>query len=247
MALGMMRRSFAVAMAVVGMLVLAGVGSASAAGQLIPFAYAIKGLPPGGNVQVIYDGGVLQGSGGSVQASSGAIQSLFLLNNAMLLFPSPGAPLSAQVTQYLSVGSHPVTGTAKFPDGTTVNVTNTFTRQTMALANGPFSLPTGVGALGAKPPTAGAQQVSCHGNGQACTARIDLAGGASNRTITIRLTDTDLRLESVKAYPTSSRDAYTLSDGRFKLSGSEYVTVLNAVESNPRGSYLILTFKASAG
>jgi hypothetical protein len=243
----MMRRSVAVMLAVVGMLLAVGAGSASAAGQLVPFSYAIKGLPPGGNAQVTYNSGVLEATSGSARASSGAIGSVFLLGNAMLLFASPGAPLDAQVTQYLSVSSQPVTGTATFPDAATVTITNPLTRQTMTLTNGPFSLPTGVGTLGAKPPTGGAQQVSCRGDGQSCKARIDLAGGASNRKITIRLTDTDLRLESVKAYPNSSRSAYSLSDGQFELGGSEYVTILNAVQSNPQDSHLILTFKAFAG
>jgi hypothetical protein len=243
----MMRRSFAVTLAVVGMPLLVGVGSAFAAGQLVTFAYAIKGLPPGGKVQVTYGGGVLQGSGGSVQVVSGQISSLYLLPSSMLLFASPNAPLDAQVTQNLSVASQPVTGTATFPDATTVSVTNTLTRQTTNLSNGPFSLPTGVGTLGAKPPSGGGQQVSCRRNGRSCRARIELAGGASNRKITIRLTDTDLQLASVKAYPSSSRSAYSLSGGRFKLGGSEYVATLNAVQSNPRGSHLILTFKAYAG
>lgn len=90
------------------------------------------------------------------------------------------------------------------------------------------------------------QVVRCRGDGRSCQARISIAGGASNRRITIRLTDTNLSLRSVTVSPKSSRGAYRLSGGRFALGGSEYLVTLNAVRANPRGSYLILTFRAAS-
>jgi hypothetical protein len=58
----------------------------------------------------------------------------------------------------------------------------------------------------------------------------------------IRLTDTDLSLRSIRAFPRRSPKGYLLSGGRFRLGGSEYVVTLNAIRSYRRGSHLLLTF-----
>jgi hypothetical protein len=92
---------------------------------------------------------------------------------------------------------------------------------------------------------AGKQTVTCKGSGDRCVATISLAGGASNERVVIRLTDTDLKLVSVKPSSRSLRQAYDLSHGRFRLGGSEYVVTLSAVQSiGPRGK-LRLTFAAA--
>ena len=88
------------------------------------------------------------------------------------------------------------------------------------------------------------KSVQCHGGGNSCTARVSIAGGASNEKLVIELTDTDLALVSVKANRSSLRGAYGLSEHRFSLGGSEYVVTLNAVQSIPSGSFLTFTFRA---
>ena len=65
--------------------------------------------------------------------------------------------------------------------------------------------------------------------------------------MTIELSDTDLRLVSVRPNRPSLRGAYGLFDQRLRRGGSQYVVRLNAVQSIPRGSDLIFTFRASGG
>jgi hypothetical protein len=89
-----------------------------------------------------------------------------------------------------------------------------------------------------------ARTVACRGSANDCRARVSLAGGASNEQVVIRLTDTDLRLVSVKPNRRFLRGAYLVSNGRFRLGGSEYVFTLNAVGSIRVGSYLVFTFRA---
>ena len=115
-------------------------------------------------------------------------------------------------------------------------------RQRDPLANGKFSIPTGLGRLGAEPPNAGRRVVTCEGSPRSCRARISLAGGARNREIVIRLTSSDLSLRSVTSPPRQKRPAYSLTDGHFAQSSSEYVVTLNAPAPSPSRSHLILTF-----
>ncbi|MBD0282113.1 MAG: hypothetical protein ICV69_07980 [Thermoleophilaceae bacterium] len=89
--------------------------------------------------------------------------------------------------------------------------------------------------------------VRCRGNAGFCRARVDLAGGASDKRVVIRLTDTDLRLVSVRPNRRSLRGAYGLAGHRLRAGGSEYVVTLDAVQSTPRGSYLAFTFRAIRG
>ena len=86
--------------------------------------------------------------------------------------------------------------------------------------------------------------VACRGTATVCRARVSLAGGASNETVVIRLTDTDLRLVSVKPNRRYLRGAYSISNGHFRLGGSEYVFTLNAVGSIRVGAYLTFTFRS---
>jgi pimeloyl-ACP methyl ester carboxylesterase len=90
----------------------------------------------------------------------------------------------------------------------------------------------------------GAAEVECRGGATVCRARVSLAGGASNRTVIIRLSDTDLSLSSVRPNRRALRGAYSLSKRRRRAGGSEYVLVLNADQAIPRGSFLIFTFRA---
>ena len=89
--------------------------------------------------------------------------------------------------------------------------------------------------------------VRCRGGGDSCRARVSLAGGASHKRVTIELSDTDLRLVSVRPNRRSLRGAYGLFDQRLRRGGSEYTFGLNAVQSTPAGSYLVFTFRAGGG
>jgi hypothetical protein len=86
--------------------------------------------------------------------------------------------------------------------------------------------------------------VRCRGGGDSCRARVSLAGGASDKRVTIELSDTDLRLVSVRPNRPSLRGAYGLFDQRLRRGGSEYAFGLNAVQSTPARSYLVFTFRA---
>jgi len=89
--------------------------------------------------------------------------------------------------------------------------------------------------------------VRCRGGGDSCRARVSLAGGASHKRVTIELSDTDLRLVSVRPNRRSLRGAYGLFGNRLREGGSQYVFTLNAAQSIRRGSDLVLTFRASGG
>lgn len=101
------------------------------------------------------------------------------------------------------------------------------------------------GAIAAVPASAaGRQTVKCIGNAWFCGATVRLAGGASNKTVTINLTDTDFSRVAVRVRPGSSRGAFSISHARFQLGGSQYRFTLNAVSSNPSNARIILLFAA---
>jgi pimeloyl-ACP methyl ester carboxylesterase len=89
--------------------------------------------------------------------------------------------------------------------------------------------------------------VRCRGGSSFCRARVDLAGGASNKRVSIRLSDPHLRLVSVRPNRRSLRGAYGLSEHHLRRGGLRYVVTLDAVQSIPRGSYLTFTFQATRG
>jgi pimeloyl-ACP methyl ester carboxylesterase len=85
--------------------------------------------------------------------------------------------------------------------------------------------------------------VRCRGGASVCRARVSLGGGASNKRVTIRVTDNDLRLVSVRPNRRSLRGAYGLSNLQLTEGGSGYRFTLNAVQTIRRGAYLTLTFR----
>ena len=89
--------------------------------------------------------------------------------------------------------------------------------------------------------------VRCRGGADSCRARVSLAGGASNKKVVIRLTDSDLRLVSVRPNRPALRGAYGLFDQRLSAGGTRYGFRLNAVQSIRRGAYLTITFRSAAG
>ena len=99
-------------------------------------------------------------------------------------------------------------------------------------------------AIGAAPASAATQNVNCAGNAFGCVATVSLAGGASNKTVVVRLTDTDFVRTGTRVLPKSSKGAFSIKNGHFALGGSEWIFTLNAVKANPRGSKIILQFAA---
>ena len=91
---------------------------------------------------------------------------------------------------------------------------------------------------------AGNQTVKCIGTADFCGATVSLAGGASNKVITVNLTDTNFSRVGVWVIPNTSKGAYSISKASFRLGGSQYRFTLNAVQSNPRGARIILLFAA---
>ncbi|HET8980912.1 MAG TPA: hypothetical protein VFN87_22355 [Solirubrobacteraceae bacterium] len=88
--------------------------------------------------------------------------------------------------------------------------------------------------------------VRCIGNGDFCGATVSIAGGASNRVVTIALTDTDFTRVGIRVIPRASRGSFSISRARFLLGGSEYRFTLSAVRGNPRSARIILLFASSA-
>jgi hypothetical protein len=95
-------------------------------------------------------------------------------------------------------------------------------------------------------PSAAAVTVQCRGGSDSCTARVSLAGGV-NEPVVIRLSDTDLRLVSVRPNRPALRGAYSLTHQRLRAGGSEFVVRLTAVQSIRRGSFLTFRFRARGG
>jgi hypothetical protein len=60
--------------------------------------------------------------------------------------------------------------------------------------------------------------------------------------VVIQLTDDDLRLLSVAPNRPALRGAYSITDQRLRVGGSEYALTLSAVRSIPRGSFLTFRF-----
>jgi hypothetical protein len=246
------RKAKAVAMLTAGLLLLVGgVSSASAqiepSGQIEEFDFTLTNAPPQGLAGVVYSTGVIGTSGGTIDFQSGAAREVEFLDNAWQLLPKGTETVNAMVTDWRIVAGPTITGTAHVPAGASMSVTVGDTDQTVHLTNGKFSIPTGIGALGAAPPAkVGKRVVKCRGGARSCRATISLAGGARDRRIVIRLTDTDFLLRSIKAPPRRKHAAYGLTDGHFIHGGSDYVVTLDAARSSPPGSHLTLTFARSA-
>jgi hypothetical protein len=98
------------------------------------------------------------------------------------------------------------------------------------------------GAVAAAPASAATTHVHCAGTSDACAASVSIAGGASNRTVIIMLTDTNFRRVGRRVIPRTSKGAFSMTNGHFALGGSEYVFTLNAVQGNPKGARIILLF-----
>lgn len=89
---------------------------------------------------------------------------------------------------------------------------------------------------------AGSATAVCRGGDSTCLATFSLAGGASNKRLTVELPGTNMKLVAHVVTPHWVAGAYSLSSGRYSLGGSVYTTTLNAVQSIPRGAKLKLEF-----
>ena len=98
------------------------------------------------------------------------------------------------------------------------------------------------GALATSAGAAGSATATCRGSANLCEATFSLAGGASNKRLTVQIPGTNLRLLAVNATPAYVRGAYRLFGGRFTTGGSVYTVNLDAVSDIPAGAKLIMTF-----
>lgn len=114
-----------------------------AAPETVGYTFTVTGLPSGSILNVFYADTATQGKQDKAQATSGGIGTVQFLANAIVLAPASNGPLNAEITDYLSVSSGPLTGTVTIPSTASVSLTNTNTHQTIQLANGRFSIPTG--------------------------------------------------------------------------------------------------------
>ena len=84
------------------------------------------------------------------------------------------------------------------------------------------------------------------GTADFCGATVSIAGGASNRVVTIGLTDTNFKRIAVRVIPSSSKGAFSITKASSINGGSQYRFTLNAVKSNPKGARIILLFAAGS-
>ena len=113
-----------------------------------------------------------------------------------------------------------------------------------ALAAGALAL-----AMTASPAGAAGKKnitVRCRGTADFCGATVSIAGGASNRVVSVTLTDTNFRRVAVRVIPGASKGAFSISKASFRVGGSVYRFTLNAVRANPRGARIILLFAAGS-
>ncbi|MDO8189417.1 hypothetical protein Q5424_25775 [Conexibacter sp. JD483] len=98
--------------------------------------------------------------------------------------------------------------------------------------------------LAAAPASASAAQkqtVRCVGTADGCGATVPIAGGARGKLVTVKLTDTNLKLESVTAV-SAVKNGYDLSQETYRAGGSEFRFTLTAAKANPKRARIVLVF-----
>jgi hypothetical protein len=83
---------------------------------------------------------------------------------------------------------------------------------------------------------------TCVGSDEACSVKIPLAGGASNRPVRVELTGTDFGDPTVTPSSPDLEGAFDIEDGEFTTGGSIYEFSLSAVGSIGDGGYITLDF-----
>jgi hypothetical protein len=83
---------------------------------------------------------------------------------------------------------------------------------------------------------------TCVGSDEACSVKIPLAGGASNRPVRVELTGTDFGDPTVTPSSPDLEGAFDIEDGEFTTGGSIYEFSLSAVGSIGDNGYITLDF-----
>jgi hypothetical protein len=83
---------------------------------------------------------------------------------------------------------------------------------------------------------------TCVGSDEACSVKIPLEGGASNRPVRVDLTGTDFGDPTVTPSSPDLEGAFDIEDGKFTTGGSVYEFTLSAVESIEDGGFITLDF-----
>lgn len=112
-------------------------------------------------------------------------------------------------------------------------------RMTTALAAGAVALLAATAPAAAN--AAAKQTLRCVGTADGCGVTVPIAGGAKRKVVTVKLTDTNLKLTSVTAV-SAVADGYDLSKETYRLGGSEFRFTLDAKKSNPKRARIVLVF-----
>jgi hypothetical protein len=83
---------------------------------------------------------------------------------------------------------------------------------------------------------------TCIGSDEACSVKIPLAGGASDRPVRVELTGTDFGDPTVTPSSPDLEGAFDIGGGEFTTGGSVYELTLSAVESIGDDGYITLDF-----
>jgi hypothetical protein len=83
---------------------------------------------------------------------------------------------------------------------------------------------------------------TCVGSDEACSVKIPLAGGASNRPVRVELTGTDFGDPTVTPSSPDLEGAFDIEGGEFTTGGSIYEFSLSAVGSIGDNGYITLDF-----
>jgi hypothetical protein len=239
-----LRRPIAVLLAAVAIVAALGDASAAAATKQVGLLrLTVGGLTNDAKFSLDY-GSAFQGLSGQATVLTGTLEAVDFNRDGFKLTAFGPDPLSGTFDLQIEIGSATkLTGIATVPPGAGGFLDNLLTGTRIFIKkSGPFSIDAGVSKVAARPPNGGNQTIDCAGNAGSCGATVPLAGGARNRKLTIKLTDTNLRLLSVAAFPRSSDGAYLLTAGHLSRGGSEYIVTLNAAKANPKGSHLVLKF-----
>ena len=101
-------------------------------------------------------------------------------------------------------------------------------------------------AVATAPPSsaAGTQSVRCVGDADSCVATVGIAGGATDKVVTVNLTDSDLQLVKVTALGALADRPYVITRAAKRLGGSQYRFTLTAAKENPKRARIVLQFAA---
>lgn len=113
-------------------------------------------------------------------------------------------------------------------------------RMTFAIAAGAL-LAAAAPASAVAAPVSAKQTVRCVGTADGCGVTVPIAGGARDKVVTVKLTDTNLKLASVTAVG-AVKDGYDLSKERYRAGGSEFRFTLDAKKANPKRARIVLVF-----